>query len=357
MLKKKEAKNIQLLEVANKKNEKIIKEFEKLIDQIKFDMDNAPIKEARVHGFRLKQVSKVLEILKNYPKEITSGEQLKGIKDVGAHSITRINEILKTGRLSEIKIKGKHKQYLDYIEELEQIIGIGRKTAYELITKHHITSIDELRKAYLKGKVELNNQIKLGLKYHGVYQQSIPRQEVDKIYNYLGNEALDIDTELLAVICGSYRRLKPKSNDVDVLLAHPKIVTKGDIKSNQNYLFKFIERLKKNKFLLDDLTDKDFEVKYMGFCQFEENNIKFPIRRIDIRYIPYESYYTALLYFTGSGEFNRKMRELAIELGYELSEYALKKVVGNKKIKVKINSEKDVFDKLGMEYLSPEKRN
>ena len=38
----------------------------------------------------------------------------------------------------------------------------------------------------------------------------------------------------------------------------------------------------------------------MGFAKWE--NV---IRRIDIRLIPYESIYTALVYFTGSYELNR----------------------------------------------------
>ena len=37
--------------------------------------------------------------------------------------------------------------------------------------------------------------------------------------------------------------------------------------------------------------------------------------RIDIRFIPYESYFPAILYFTGSGEFNRIMRKEANDKG------------------------------------------
>ena len=84
----------------------------------------------------------------------------------------------------------------------------------------------------------------------------------------------------------------------------------------------------------------------MGFCKSDK------VRRIDIRYVPYKSYYSALLYFTGSGEFNRNMRTVAISLGYKLNEYGLYK--NGKKIKVK--SEKDIFNELGMEYVDPSKR-
>lgn len=70
--------------------------------------------------------------------------------------------------------------------------------------------------------------------------------------------------------------------------------------------------------------------------------------------MPCESYYSALLYFTGSGSFNKKMRSVAINAGYLLNEYGLFKRDTKKMIKVK--SEKDIFDILNMEYLEPQFR-
>ena len=102
--------------------------------------------------------------------------------------------------------------------------------------------------------------------------------------------------------------------------------------------------------LVDDMTDKKIETKYMGFSKYKNN----PVRRIDIRYIPYSSYHSALLYFTGSGDLNKKMRQIAKNKGYKLSEYGLFKLSDNSK--VKISSERDFFKILGMEYLPPRLR-
>ena len=87
----------------------------------------------------------------------------------------------------------------------------------------------------------------------------------------------------------------------------------------------------------------------MGFSKLKNNHI----RRIDIRYIPYESYYYALLYFTGSMELNKKMREIAKSKKLKLSEYGLFDE-NDKKFKAK--SERDIFKKLGLEYLHPRLR-
>ena len=214
-------------------------------------------------------------------------------------------------------------------------------------------SINELKKAYSDKKIQLNDKILLGLKYYDKVKKNIPRDEVMKIDNYLQNILTKINTELFGVICGSYRRQKVTSNDIDLLITHPNVKTLAELKKHKiNYLHEVVKKLKENKFLLDDMTDKNYVNKYMGFCRFKKN----PVRRIDIRYIPHISYYSALLYFTGSGDFNKKMRLIAIKLGYKLNEYGLFKLQNNKASRIKITSEKDIFDKLKMEYVAPENR-
>lgn len=343
------------MNIVNQKNKLIFEEFEKLVKQIEHDIDVAPTKKAGItNRYRLKQIKNVLKIISKYDKEIKSGEQLEGIKGVGKGSIERINEILKKGKLSEIKLGEKLEMMDKQIEELQQIIGIGRKTAHDLVTIHGIKSIDELKSAQKSGKIELNDNILMGLKYHGVYQQSIPRTEMIKLDTHLHLIANEVDYKILIVICGSYRRLQLTSNDIDCMIVHPEVSTKNDIKIKTNYLNMLVKKLIDKKFIVDSLTSPESVTKYMGFCQLGK---KYPVRRIDIRYIPYKSYYTALLYFTGSGEFNQKMRTLAIGLGYTLNEYGLYKVQDDKSLKkIKITSEEQIFKILGMEYVPPENR-
>jgi DNA polymerase/3'-5' exonuclease PolX len=350
----KKEKDIIETEVVNSANQKIVKEFEQLIEQIKIQIDNAPTtKDYISNSFRLKQISNSLEIIKKFPKEIKNGNDLKDIKGIGKGTIKRIDEILSTGKLEEVKIKKKEKKYAEYIEELQKIFGIGHTKAYELVTKYNIKTIDALKKAYNDGTVDLPDQIVMGLKYHDIYKQNIPRQEIDKINQYLNGKAKEVNNQLNITICGSYRRGKKISNDIDVLIAHPNVKTKLQLMSKDNYLIKFINLLKNDKFILDDLTDKEPEKKYMGYCKYNNN----PVRRIDIRYIPYDSYHAALLYFTGSGNFNKKMRGVATSMGYLLNEYGLFKLQNGKKKLIKTSSEKEIFEALGMEYLPPEKRN
>ena len=331
-------------------NKNIIIEFEKLLKQITYDINTASSKkEETTNTFRYRQISNVINIIKKYNKKIKQGSDLKGIKGIGKGTMTRIDEILDKGYLKEININNQNNENIKYIKNLADVIGIGPKKASELVFKHNIKSVDDLIKKHLQKKIKLNEKILLGLKYYKKCKTDIPRSEITKIDTYLQKKITHVNLRLFGIICGSYRRLKNKSGDIDLLIVHPDIKTLKKLKSSKvNYLHLLIKSLKNDKFIVDDMTDKNPVNKYMGFCKYKNN----PVRRIDIRYIPYESYYAALLYFTGSGDFNKVMRMKAISLGYKLNEYGIYK---NGK-RIKVESEKDIFDELGMEYVKPENR-
>lgn len=349
-------------------NDQIISEFQRLIAFLKEETDKFRLekntKKVTQNSFRIRQLSTVLAILKKYPTEITldNYKELSEISGIGKGSLERIKEILEKGKLAELgKFVNVKQEKNKSINELEEIVGIGRAHALELY-EQGITSIKMLKDKIKKKEIEVNDKILLGLKYHGVYKTNIPREEVSNYEKIIGsivkklNKKLDLsqDKEYVYEICGSYRREKLFSNDIDVL------ISKRGTKNNKTNCEKHLERvikklksdLKKNNgvpLLVDDMTDKKITTKYMGFAKYLTN----PVRRIDIRFVPYDSFYSALLYFTGSGDFNKKMRNIAKEKGYKLSEYGLFDSEGNR---FKAKSERAIFKKLDMEYLPPRLR-
>ena len=74
---------------------------------------------------------------------------------------------------------------------------------------------------------------------------------------------------------------------------------------------------------------------------------------VDIRIVDEESWFPSLIYFTGSKNFNLRMRAKAKYMGFKLNEYGLFDKSGKR---MKIRDEKDIFDILGMKYLEPEDR-
>jgi DNA polymerase/3'-5' exonuclease PolX len=308
-------------------NENIINILKLYLKQIK--AENAIV-------FRINAIINLIKIIKYYPKEIKDASELKGIKGVGKSSLEKIDEILKTGTLSYLETNNKKGEI---VEELSEVIGIGNIIANKLIEKYNIKSLDDFKKRVNNGEIKVNDKIKLGLKYAGKFKGNIPRQDIDQIKSYLKKFKYKF------IICGSYRRKLDFSGDIDILIYSPKLITMNDIKKS-NMLDNYIKLLTKEKFIIDNITD-NYVTKYMGFAKW--NNI---IRRIDIRLIPYESIIFALVYFTGSYEFNRIMRNKAKELGYKLNEYGLFK--DNKMIHV--YSEKELFNILNMKYLKPNER-
>jgi DNA polymerase (family 10) len=85
-------------------------------------------------------------------------------------------------------------------------------------------------------------------------------------------------------------------------------------------------------------------------------------RRLDILLTPPSEYPYALLYFTGSQEFNIGMRTHALSRGYTLNEHGMKPLLdGNKKnvmipAKDEIKEERDIFTYLKLGFVRPEDR-
>jgi DNA polymerase beta len=349
-------------------NNKIINEFKRLVSFTKTKIDDSKkdgdVKKANNLSFKIRIFNNVISALKTYPEEITleNYKDLLDVQGIGKGSVERIKEILENGYLSELgSFKDEKMEKNNSLNELEEIVGIGRAHALDLYDKG-IKSIKDLRKAIKSKDIEVNDKIKLGLKYHGVYKMDIPRKEIDKYYKLIEhlikkiNKTLDLpkNKEYLFEICGSYRRGKMTSGDIDVLIS--KKGTKLNKTNSEKHLERIVGKLKKQMkhndgkpLLLDDMTDKNIKTKYMGFSKLKDN----PVRRIDIRFIPYSSYYYALLYFTGSGDLNKKMRQIAKKKGLKLSEYGLSDKDGNI---LKANSERDIFKYLDMEYLPPKLR-
>ena len=70
------------------------------------------------------------------------------------------------------------------------------------------------------------------------------------------------------MVCGSYRRGKETSHDIDLLLCDPKLLTMDDVKQS-NRLYKIIKKLKKNNLITDDITSENVKTKYMGFTTYK----------------------------------------------------------------------------------------
>jgi DNA polymerase beta len=231
---------------------------------------------------------------------------------------------------------------LEVYRDLQKIAELGPVKAKELVEKHGIHSIDELKQR----QELLNDKQKIGLKYYETADLRIPRTEVkkhEKIYETVIklNPSLN---ELTFSINGSYRREMKDSGDIDILLSHPE--------NNMSCFRVFVDALLEQGYLIDTLAYGN--KKYMGYGKLLAGD-SIP-RRIDIIYCPPNEYPFAQLYFTGSGAFNVRMREYATSKGYKLNEKGLIDLKTNELVKHSFEKEDDIFQYLGLSYVEPSKR-
>ena len=320
-------------------NHTIIKNFESLALQTKHDEGNT---------FKVKSHYKVIKILNSLDFEIKKSEDLKDIKGIGKSTLKRIDEILESGILVEIKSKSSNFNTLNTLKDLERITGIGPVKAKKLFDNE--LSLEKILEQYKSNtlKESFTTHQLLGIKHFHDLEKRIPNKEITFIEKFLKKELNKFNKNVQLEICGSYRRKVETSGDIDILFYS------ANEKEHNKFLPLFLKHLNDINFLVDNLTSLDSNTKYMGMCKYKSN----PIRRIDIRYIPKNSIAAAKLYFTGSGDFNKNMRTYALKQGYTINEYGIYKLKEDKTkgLKIKTESEEDIFKVLKLDYVEPENR-
>lgn len=345
----------------------IIDEFKLLVKKLKNDLTLAD-KEKNAINFKIRNFIKVIKSLENYTEDtITSSEQVKDLDGIGKGTLTRIDEIIKTGKLAEghIEIKSEDSFKAQIIDDLITITGIGPAKALELYNKN--ITLEILLNEYKNNKIKIEeNEIlntlthhqMIGLKYYKQFQKRIPREKISKIDTKIQKLLLKfkknnkITDDIIAIICGSYRRGATDSGDIDLLIS-------GQPESGFD-LIEFVKFLTEEGLIIDYLTEKG-TTKFMG--------VSLGGYRIDIRFILKESFGAALMYFTGSKTFNTLVRAEALRQGYTLEEYGLYPLIKDKDDKKKVGhshqhlkgeripcpSEEYIFDILHInkKYLDP----
>lgn len=268
------------------------------------------------------------------------------VKDVGgAKTFEKLKFMIENNKdlpeVEEYMNDGSHA----IIEQLQTVYGIGPAKATKLYNQHNVRSLEDL-----KTKTDLlDDKQMLGLQYYDDILARIPYKEMEKHDDFVQSEVAKMmhnknitDENLKYAIVGSYRRKLKDSGDIDILLT-----------GEQNYLGILITTLIEKGYIVGTAVLARGDVKFMGLCKLPRHK---RYRRIDILYTPSHEYPFAELYFTGSNQFNIRMRAHAAKLGYTLNEQGLLNTNTKDAVSEEFVSEKDIFDFLKFEYLEPEYR-
>lgn len=229
------------------------------------------------------------------------------------------------------KLKTRIKQLFDLSSEIDpgdfQKLGVS-DTMVEYLEENKYSSfgLGEAKKKKLQPGDELPKETKLFLEHKPT--DKIPREFIkNKIEPILAK----IKTH--STICGSYRRERETSADIDVVVR------------TQN-LEKFANAFGEEVKLIIYAKGND---RISAICLHPELTVKIDFFRTNKEDEP-----AMILYNTGSKEFNIKMRAIAKNKGYLLNQKGL--FIRNTDKKIPIKTEKGFFKELNMEYLEPHLR-
>ena len=287
----------------------------------------------RGESFRARAYQKAQESIMTYPDNIYSPNQLKELPGIGPTIMDKLNEFVQTGTLKVLE-----NEKTNPINIFTDIYGVGPKKAEELVAAG-IKTIAQLR----ENQQLLNDIQKLGLIYYEDILEKIPRSEIEEYRTVFETTFSQSSNDKMEIV-GSYRRGLKSSGDIDVIITS----------TNPKIFSLFIDELIKKKIILHVLSRGP--TKCLVITKLLNNN---KARRVDFLYTTPQEFPFAILYFTGSKIFNTVMRQYALNKGYTFNEHGIyhleNKQKGEKVIK-DFNTEKDIFDFLGLQYKTPLER-
>jgi len=283
------------------------------------------------------KAARAIESMKEDIEQLCKEGRLQSIPGVGKAISEKVEEYLRTGQIQA------HQDLLKKtpagLAELLKISGLGPKTIFMLHEKLNITNLDELEKAAREHRIR--RLPRMGPKSEKNILKSIERYR-KRSTRILYSTAEPVVSEVLAYLqkmeglehitaAGSYRRGKETVGDIDILATATR---------PEEVVAAFVRMPMVEEVLSRGPTKASVIVK--------------ETIQVDLRIVEHRSYGTVLQYFTGSKEHNVLLRQLALDRGYSLSEYSLKRLSDGQDLF--FDREEDVYAHLGLQYIPPEMR-
>ena len=290
--------------------------------------------------FKIRAYSKAARAVENLNadiEEISAKKELQAIPGIGAAIAKKIEEYLRTGKLAYYeKLSNEIPRGL---KELLKVPGIGPKTIQIVYQKAGITDMDSLEKAAEShklrgllgfGETKEENIIK-AIKRYRERSDRIPLGKAYLIVDEISHFLQPYLTTGKLVPAGSIRRGKDTVGDIDLLAIHDKSAD-----------------------LINAFVGMPPVAQVLGKGTTKASIVTKEGVQVDLRILEARSFGTSLQYFTGSKEHNVKLRNLAQQRSYKLSEYELEDV--NSGEKIYCFKEEELYRRLGLQFIPPELR-
>jgi DNA polymerase (family 10) len=302
----------------------------------------ATLAEGSSNAFRVRAYETAARSVDGHPDAVAAmtDTELTEMRGVGKSTASKIRELVDTGaieRLEELRA-----QFPAGFVALTRVPGVGPKTAVRLRDELGITSVEELKAAIERH--ELRDLPGMGEKTEENIRNSIERLGVGGKENRTPIiEAVQVAREVCEALLtvpgvrsaqpmGSLRRFRETIGDIDIIA-----VTTGDPED----VMRHFVGLSIVRDVVGYGTRKSAIVGALGL-------------QIDLRVVEPSQVGSAELYFTGSKAHNIRLRQMALDRGWTLNEYALSELEGGKVVASK--TEADVYTALGLPWIPPEIR-
>ena len=296
--------------------------------------------------FKVNAFRKAARAVEALPGEATAMPvaELKEVDGLGASTAAKVHEFGETGTMAELE--ELRAQVPKGLKEVLAIQGIGPKTARALWLDAGVVDLATLKKAIESGAVA--KLPRMGAKTIANMTEAIAFAESSRGRVRIA-EALPVAERIVAELsrlpfvervayAGSLRRGKETIGDIDILAS-----AKDPAK------------------LMEAFRMRDEVAKVLASGETKTSVQTATGVQVDLRVVPLDRFGAALMYFTGSKEHNVALRERAIHQGYKLNEYGLFRsdahgAVAEGAEPVAALEEKDVYAKLGLDWIEPTMR-
>ena len=281
--------------------------------------------------------ARALEELPGNLDEVIAAGTLTDLPGIGEALAKKIEELFLTGRLE--LLDRLRAELPAGVGEMLRIPDLGPKKVAALLAALGIGSVAELEAACLEGRVrevkgfgeKTEKKILDGIQRMRTASTRVRLSDAREIGDHLVRHLRATGAAEQVELAGSARRWKETVGDLDVVAGSHR----PDLLSDALVAFPGVESVVAK-------GDTKTTVRLEGGLS------------VDLRVVPPDEFPSLLQHMTGSKEHNVRLRGLARERGFTLSEWGLERLDGGGK--VPLASEGDVYRAMGMQFVPPELR-
>ncbi|PMD49520.1 Nucleotidyltransferase [Hyaloscypha bicolor E] len=204
------------------------------------------IKQARTlkgDQIGIRAYSAAVAAVASYPYSLTSAYEINRLPGCGDKMAKHWQDWKDFGHVKEAD-EIRSDPDMQVLNLFWNIHGVGEVSAREFFNNGW-RRLDDIVE---HGWDNISRDQQIGVKYYDEFLQRIPREEVESIGNVVLDRANQIRDGFQMVVCGGYRRGKPDSGDVDVVLSHP------NENATHRFLVDLLESLENDEYITHKLN-------------------------------------------------------------------------------------------------------